>query len=136
MRRLSRTALLVNCVLCCVALLGTWLLNGHPPFLAFMAFMLVCFFCNGLLFGNYSARSMDPVGHIAGVAAAVVGSVSGLVALVFGTLFGRAYDGTVLPLVGGYTAAALLALVITELAERGSTPADHVGSVEPKLMTE
>jgi DHA1 family bicyclomycin/chloramphenicol resistance-like MFS transporter len=135
MRRLSRSALLFNCALCCVALLTTWLMNGHPPLLAFMAFMLVCFFCNGLLFGNYSARAMDPVGHIAGVAAAVVGSVSGLLALGFGTVFGRLYDGTVLPLVGGYTAAALLALITTELAERGAEPvAFEVG--EPRLSAE
>ncbi len=120
MRRLSRTALLCNCVLCASALLATWAFNGHPPLGAFVGFMLLCFFCNGLLFGNYSARAMDPMGHIAGVAAAVTGSVSGLVALALGTLFGRAYDGTVLPLVAGFGASALLALVTTELAERGA----------------
>lgn len=135
MRQLSRTALMFNCGLCSVALFTTWLLHGHPPLLAFMAFMLVCFFCNGLLFGNYSARAMDPVGHIAGVAAAVVGSVSGLVALGFGTAFGRLYDGTVLPLVGGYTASALLALTITELAEYGAAPSAF-DAAEPKLMVE
>ena len=133
MRRLSRAALLLNCVLCVCALLGSWALGGHPPLFAFVAFMLICFFCNGLLFGNYSARAMEPVGHIAGVASAVIGSVSGLLALALGTLFGRAYDGTVLPLVGGFTAAALLALVTTEFAERGvlpqAEPAFELGAV-------
>jgi len=92
--------------------------------------MLICFFCNGLLFGNFSARAMEPVGHIAGVASAVIGSVSGLLALALGTLFGRAYDGTVLPLVGGFTASGLLALTATEIAERGSRSriAGDVGS--------
>jgi hypothetical protein len=52
-----------------------------------------------------------------------MGSVSGLVALALGSLFGRAYDGTVLPLVAGFTTAALLALVATELAEGGAEPA-------------
>ena len=66
---------------------------------------------------------MEPVGHIAGVASAVMGSMSGLVALVLCSLFGRAYDGTVLPLVAGFNTAALLALVATELAERGFEPA-------------
>jgi DHA1 family bicyclomycin/chloramphenicol resistance-like MFS transporter len=118
MRRLSRTALLCDCVLCVCALLGTLAFAGHPPLLAFVAFMLVCFFCNGLLFGNFSARSMEPVGHIAGVASAVIGSLSGLIGLAFGTFFGRAYDGTVLPLVAGFTLTGLLALTATEIAER------------------
>ncbi|HEV8247488.1 MAG TPA: multidrug effflux MFS transporter, partial [Polyangiaceae bacterium] len=103
MRRLARTALLGDCVLCVCALLGTLAFAGHPPLFAFVGFMMVCFFCNGLLFGNFSARSMEPVGHIAGVASAVIGSVSGTIGLALGTLFGRAYDGTVLPLVAGFT---------------------------------
>jgi MFS transporter, DHA1 family, multidrug resistance protein len=120
MRRVSRLALLINCALCICALVGSLAYGGHPPLAAFACYMLVCFFCNGLLFGNFSARAMEPMGHIAGVAAAVNGSVSGLVALLLGTLFGRAYDGTVLPVVSGFTAAALLALAATELAERGA----------------
>jgi len=123
MRRLSRRALLADGAVCVAALGVTWVLHGHPPLLVFMSFMLACFFLNGILFGNFSARAMEPLGHIAGVASAVMGSVSGLVALGLGRLFGRAYDGTVLPLVGGFTTAALLALVATELAERVAEPA-------------
>ena len=117
-RRLSRTALICDCVLCVCALLGSWACAGHPPLFAFVGFMMVCFFCNGLLFGNFSARAMEPVGHIAGVASAMIGSVSGMIGLALGTFFGRAYDGTVLPLVAGFTAAGLLALGATEIAER------------------
>ena len=120
MRRLSRLALVFNCTLCICALLGSMAFAGHPPLLAFVCYMLLCFFCNGLLFGNFSARGMEPMGHIAGVAAAVNGSVSGLVALGLGTLFGRAYDGTVLPVVAGFTTSAVLALAATELAERAA----------------
>jgi MFS transporter, DHA1 family, multidrug resistance protein len=121
MRRLSRLALLSNCFLCLFALLGTWALAGHPPLFALVGFLLLCFFCNGLLFGNFSARSMEPMGHIAGVAAAITGSVSGIIALLLGTAFGRAYNGTVLPLVAGFTISTLLALVTTELAERSTS---------------
>jgi DHA1 family bicyclomycin/chloramphenicol resistance-like MFS transporter len=120
LRRLARTALVINCALCLCALLVTWALGGHPPLFAFVVFMLICFFCNGLLFGNFSARAMEPMGHVAGVASAVIGSVSGAIALLMGTLFGRAYDGTVLPLVAGFTSSALLALLVTEVAERGT----------------
>jgi DHA1 family bicyclomycin/chloramphenicol resistance-like MFS transporter len=129
MRRLSRAALWTNCVLCVCALLVARVLGGHPPLAAFVGFMLVCFFLNGLLFGNFSARAMEPLGHIAGVASAIIGSVSGLVALTLGTLFGHAYDGTVLPLVAGFTAAALLALGATEFAEYGAAPISELAAI-------
>jgi DHA1 family bicyclomycin/chloramphenicol resistance-like MFS transporter len=82
-----------------------------------MGYLLACFFFNGILFGNFNARAMEPMGHIAGLAAAVAGSVSGTVALAIGTPFGRAYDGTVLPLIAGFMTCGLLALAITTWAE-------------------
>ena len=122
MQRLSRAALLCNGMLSSIAFVATWLLHGHLPLSVLMAYMLVCFFCNGIVFGNFNARAMEPVGHIAGVAAAVTASVSTVVALLIGTPFGRAYDGTLVPLIGGYLTAAVLALALTEWAERGQTP--------------
>jgi DHA1 family bicyclomycin/chloramphenicol resistance-like MFS transporter len=118
MRRLSRSALLGSAGLSTTVFVVTWLRDGHLPLAVLMAYLLVCFFFNGVLFGNFNARAMEPMGHIAGVAAAVTGSVGGLVALLIGTPFGRAYDGTVLPLVGGFMTCALLALALTEWAER------------------
>jgi len=121
MRLLSRLALWCSCVLSTTAFVGIWLLwQGRPPLAVFMAYMGICFFFNGILFGNFNARAMEPMGHIAGVAAAVIGSVSGVVALAIGTPFGRAYDGTVLPLIAGYMTCALLALGVTTWAERKS----------------
>jgi DHA1 family bicyclomycin/chloramphenicol resistance-like MFS transporter len=99
------------------------LLGGHPPLAAFIAYMIPCFFCNGILFGNYNARALEPMGHIAGVAAAITASVSSLVALVVGTPFGRAYDGTVIPLVAGFAILGIAALIVTESVERGQPAA-------------
>jgi DHA1 family bicyclomycin/chloramphenicol resistance-like MFS transporter len=120
MQKLSRVALICNCVLSLSAFVGAWLLQGHPPLGALIGYMLVCFFFNGILFGNFNARAMEPMGHIAGVAAAVTGSVSGAVALVIGTPFGRAYDGTALPLIAGFMTCAFLSLGLTEWAERAA----------------
>lgn len=120
MRALSKWALRIDCVLSLGFLVVAWLLDGHPPFWAFMTYMTCCFFCNGLLFGNYNARAMEPMGHIAGVAAAVSGSVSSLVALATGTPIGRAYNGTVIPLVAGFAILGLGALAATEWAEAGA----------------
>ncbi|MGE0007070.1 MAG: multidrug effflux MFS transporter [Parvibaculaceae bacterium] len=118
MRNLSKWALRSACVLSLACLLVVWLLGGHPPLWAFVAFMTVLFFFNGLLFGNYNALAMEPMGHIAGVAAAVVGSLSSLVAVGAGTPIGQLYDGTVVPLVGGFAFMEIAALLITEWAER------------------
>lgn len=100
-----------------VFLAYAWSQGGHPPITAFMAYMLLCFFGNGVLFGNYSARAMEPMGHVAGVAAAIIGSGSSLLALVVSTPFGRAYDGTVIPLVFAFALLSAAALLVTEYAE-------------------
>ena len=40
---------------------------------------------------------MEPLGHIAGSASAVIGSLTLFISLLLGTLIGQAYDGTVVP---------------------------------------
>jgi DHA1 family bicyclomycin/chloramphenicol resistance-like MFS transporter len=117
MQRLARAAAGLACVVSALALLAALLFDGHPPLGLFMAGLLVCFFCNGILFGNYNARAMEPMGHIAGVAAAITGSLSSLIAVAFGTPLGRAYDGSVLPVLASYMLASFAALALTESAE-------------------
>jgi DHA1 family bicyclomycin/chloramphenicol resistance-like MFS transporter len=119
MRNLSKWALRAACFLSLGFLLVAWLLGGHPPLWVFVAFMTLLFFFNGLLFGNYNALAMEPMGHIAGVASAVVGSLSTLVAVSAGTPIGQLYDGTVIPLIAGFALTELAALAITEWAEKG-----------------
>jgi DHA1 family bicyclomycin/chloramphenicol resistance-like MFS transporter len=117
MQRLARLAGVFESVLASLFLLAAFLLDGHPPLWLFMACMLVCFFCNGVLFGNYNARALEPMGHIAGVAAAITGSLSQAVALAFGAPMGHAYDGTVLPIIGGFVISSIAALSLSEGAE-------------------
>ena len=62
---------------------------GHPPLWNLGLFSFCTFFCCGILFGNYNAMAMEPVGHIAGMAAAISGTLSTLVALAIGTWFGQ-----------------------------------------------
>jgi MFS transporter, DHA1 family, multidrug resistance protein len=85
-----------------------------------MAYLGVAFFCNGVLFGNFNAMALEPLGHIAGVASAVVGSLTTFLSLALGTLIGRSFDGTVLPLVGGFAGLGLAALAMMRWAETGS----------------
>ncbi|MBL8906636.1 MAG: multidrug effflux MFS transporter [Rhizobiales bacterium] len=128
MRRLSKLALRAACVLSAGFLVLVVLLGGHPPFWMFMVYMFVNFFFCGLLFGNYNALAMEPMGRIAGVASAIIGSLTSLVALVCGTIIGQLYDGTVIPLVAGFAALGICALAVTEWAERNRPSAAHTAA--------
>ncbi len=124
MRTLSGWALRVSAGLS-VVFFGYALLHaGHPPLGALTGYLAVVFFCNGLIFGNFNAIGMEPVGHIAGSAAAVVGALSTLISVAIGTPIGRAYDGTVLPLVAGLAVLMSLAILVVRWADRPG-PADH-----------
>lgn len=119
MRTLSRLALWGASGLAAVFLAVTVAAAGHPPFWAFMTFFVAAFFCIGILFGNFNALAMEPMGHIAGVAAAVIGSLATVISLALGTVIGQAYDGTVLPLVLGFAAVGPAALAVQWWTERG-----------------
>jgi DHA1 family bicyclomycin/chloramphenicol resistance-like MFS transporter len=62
---------------------------------------------------------MDPLGHIAGVAASVIGSLTAFISLLLGMVVGLAYDGTVLPLVGGFAALGIASIAVMRVVERG-----------------
>lgn len=123
MRNLSKWALRCVCILTVMCLVLTLLFDGHPPLWLFMCFMAGLFFFNGMLFSNYNALAMEPMGHIAGVAAAIIASASTLIAVITGSMIGSLYDGTVTPLFTGFVILALAAFLATEWAERGrATP--------------
>ena len=92
---------------------------GDPPLWSLMPYLAVAFFCFGLVFGNFNALAMEPLGHIAGVGAAVVGTITSIMSLVLGTLIGQSYDGTVLPLVAGFAVLGLGSLAVMRWTERG-----------------
>lgn len=82
-----------------------------------MAYLMLSFFCTGILFGNMNALVMQPLGHLAGIGAAVVGSITTLISMSFGTLIGRSYNGTILPLVIGMTVLAGISIFVMRWAE-------------------
>jgi MFS transporter, DHA1 family, multidrug resistance protein len=119
MRDLSKWALRGFLVCWAVMIVANWMTAGHPP-LAFVGVMFfISFFCSGLLFGNYNAMAMEPMGHIAGMASAISSFLSSLIAVVFGGVSGHFYAGTLSPLGYSFFAFGLLALVFSEWAEAG-----------------
>jgi len=122
MRCLSQTAMISIAVLSSAFILIVLYYQGHPPLPMLMAYLLGVFFFMGILFGNLNALAMEPLGHIAGlgaaVGAAVVGSVSTLIAVGFGVLVAAAYDGTILPLVIGFAGLSIACLITIYWTER------------------
>ena len=117
MRPLAGRALKLVCAASLVFLVIVASRAGHPPLWALMAYLLASFFGIGLLFGNLNALAMQPLGHIAGIGAAVVGGSSTLISLALGTVIGQSYDNTVLPLVAGFAILSGLAMAVIRFAE-------------------
>jgi len=103
--------------------LAVALVSGGAPHVAVLMLVLVPnFFCFGILFGNLNALSMEPMGHIAGSAAAVIASLTSLIAVVVGTAIGQAFDGTVTPMLAGFTVASLMAAGLAHWTETRARP--------------
>lgn len=78
---------------------------------------MVTFFCVGILFGNQNSLAMEPLGHLAGIGAAVVGSLSTLISMPLGTIIGQSYNGTILPLIVGMALLSGLSILAVGWAE-------------------
>jgi DHA1 family bicyclomycin/chloramphenicol resistance-like MFS transporter len=129
MRQMCRWALEVGVGLSMAFWLYVVIAGSPPPLLLLMAYLLAIFFSFGVLFGNFNALAMEPLGHIAGVAAAVVGSFTTFISLGLGTIIGQAYDGTVLPLVTGFASLSGLSLLVMTWVERvGNARSDQAQS--------
>lgn len=90
-----------------------------PARWVFMAYLMLSFFCVGVLFGNLNSLAMEPLGQMAGMGAAVVGALSTLISTFLGTLIGQSYNGTILPLVIGLAVLDGLSTLVVRWVEKG-----------------
>ena len=90
-----------------------------------MVWLLVAFFAVGILFGNFNAMAMEPLGHMAGLGAAFVGSVSTSISLPLGWAIGYLFDNTVVPLVAGFAVLGAISMIVMWWTERGSDTRSH-----------
>lgn len=88
------------------------------PLWVFMVLMSAVFFSLGVIFSNSNALAMEPVGHIAGVATAVLGSGTTLISIIWGNVLGQFYDKTLLPMGLGFLALSLVCLVVQQRVDR------------------
>jgi DHA1 family bicyclomycin/chloramphenicol resistance-like MFS transporter len=86
--------------------------SANPSVLILMTFLSLIFFCLGFIWGNMRSIAMEPIGHIAGIGAAITGFISTVVSIPIATFIGSYVTMTVLPLFVGFSACGVLAIVI------------------------
>ncbi|TDK44994.1 MFS transporter [Antarcticimicrobium luteum] len=90
-----------------IGLAGAMLLVGEMGlplrgfFWIFLIWQTCVFFMAGTTIGNLNAIGMEPMGHIAGMAASIMGAVSTVGGALLSAPVGLLFDGTVRPLAGG-----------------------------------
>lgn len=115
MRKLTSIATIVLTAVS-AALWGLSYLSGNPDFITFMLWQTVFIFCIGMTFGNLQSLAMEPLGHVAGLAAAIFGAGSTLISLPLSWLVSGYFGTTITPLVAGFTIAGALSLILMRMA--------------------
>ena len=119
MRRLAMIALTLFCTISIVYVGLFW--NSHNPGLwILITFLAMQFFTLGFIFGNLRAIAMEPIGHIAGIGAAITGFISTMISIPIATYIGSFIGDTILPLFVGFLVCGSISLSIFMLMRRRS----------------
>jgi DHA1 family bicyclomycin/chloramphenicol resistance-like MFS transporter len=98
--------------------LAVHLIGVNVTLWMFMLYAGCLFFSFGLVFGNLNAIAMEPMGHIAGIAASVIGCVSSLISMALGAFIGQLYNNTLIPIVVGFLVLGMLCVLIIVWTEK------------------
>ena len=86
-------------------------INTNPSVGVLIAFLAIQFLFIGLVFGNLSALAMQPIGHIAGIGAAIYNFISLFLAVIVATLIGMFIENTAVPLFIGFFFSGIFLIV-------------------------
>ena len=95
-------------------------LAGFMPVWLFIAMVAIFVMTLATSFSTITSLAMQPLGEVAGTAAAVFGAMQTVGGAVLGYFVAQAFDGTVVPLVGALLIFELCVLACFLIAERGS----------------
>lgn len=111
MRKLSLFALYFFTA---IALLygGIFYGSANPPLHVLLLFLASLFFCLGFVWGNMRSIAMQPIGHIAGIGAAITGFISTLLSIPISLFVGSFVQETVWPLFMGLGICGALSVVL------------------------
>lgn len=74
------------------------LLGQQALFAAYVIWNISIFMMAGMTLGNLNAMALEPMGHIAGMAASVTGAISTILGVAIAAQIGLSFDGTPTPL--------------------------------------
>lgn len=111
MRKLSLMALTLFSGIALLYVLLFWN-STNPDILVLVGFLSLQFFCLGFMWGNFRSIAMEPIGHIAGIGAAITGFISTLLSIPIAAYVGSFIQETVLPMFIGLAICGLLSLGI------------------------
>jgi len=115
-RRIAHFGLVLFIAFAWLHLFLAWRGETLATFILMQGLTVACF---GLASANFGALAMQPLGHVAGTASSVQGTMGTIGGALLGTLVGRNFDGSVVPLVAGFAGYGAAALVIVLVTERG-----------------
>jgi DHA1 family bicyclomycin/chloramphenicol resistance-like MFS transporter len=92
--------------------------GNNPSIYVLLSFFALQFFAVGFLFGNLRAIAMQPLGHIAGIGAAINGFISTVMAVPIANYIGRFVVDSVLPIFIGFSIFGLLSLLVFLIMRR------------------
>ncbi|MEW4925391.1 hypothetical protein [Algibacter sp. 2305UL17-15] len=92
--------------------------GNNPSVYILLLFFGLQFFAVGFLFGNLRAIAMQPLGHIAGIGAAINGSISTVMAVPITNYIGSFVSDSVLPLFIGFSIFGVLSLLVFMVLKR------------------
>jgi DHA1 family bicyclomycin/chloramphenicol resistance-like MFS transporter len=90
----------------------------NPSIYVLVGFFAMQFFAVGFLFGNLRALAMEPLGHIAGIGAAINGFVSTIMAVPIANYIGSFMNDSVLPIFIGFSLFGFLSLLVFVVLKR------------------
>jgi len=120
MQRLIRAALSIEIIISGLFALIIWqnLLPDWAYFPAFLIFMTSVFFMVGLTLGNLNAIAMEPMGHMAGMAASAISATATVLGIGIAAPIGLAFDGTPLPLTSSVFVLIVTAFGLMQLIKK------------------
>ncbi len=107
-----------------VIILSSMPLSPNASFALFVFWQTTVFFLAGITLGNLNAIAMEPMGHIAGMAASVIGAFSTVLAAAIAAPIGLLFDGSLAPLSTGILTMCVIAFALML----------HMGRIEDRLL--
>lgn len=117
MRNLSLAATVSFSLVAMSYLLVFWN-SPNPDVIVLVIFLFLQFFCLGFMWGNFRSIAMEPIGHIAGIGAAINGFVSTLISVPIATFIGAFLEDLALPLFIGLAFCGFGAVLLILLSRR------------------